>query len=146
MNSLQIRFNGTGNAWPVLLGTDHPAYNRKNSSEMANTSISVLLKEADDLQFELLLDAGHGAIQSLLENENRIPDLLVLSHPHLDHTLSADWIIQSYVRTGKGLKYPVYATRPCYDFFIQSYPHLEDMVEFRELVFGKKYLVYLDHR
>jgi len=55
----------------------------------------------------------------------------------MDHTLSVDWVVQSYWRLHDRRKtYPVYSTLPVFKFLIQSYPHLEELIDFRELVPG----------
>jgi hypothetical protein len=57
----------------------------------------------------------------------------------MDHTLSVDWIVQSHWRKQeKKRPYPLYATRPVAAFFLQSYPHLASMVDFRVLEFGRQ--------
>jgi hypothetical protein len=57
----------------------------------------------------------------------------------MDHTLSVDWIVQSHWRRyDKKRSYPIYASRPVSEFFLQSYPHLTGQVEFRILEFGKQ--------
>jgi glyoxylase-like metal-dependent hydrolase (beta-lactamase superfamily II) len=84
------------------------------------------------------VDAGHGTIQSLISGDNRIPDCICLTHGHMDHTLSVDWVVQSFWQLHqKEKRYPIHATMPVYRFLIQSYPHLEALVEFRELLPGK---------
>jgi len=35
MGNIYIRVNGTGNAWPVPLGSNHPFYNREDQEELA---------------------------------------------------------------------------------------------------------------
>jgi hypothetical protein len=57
----------------------------------------------------------------------------------MDHTLSVDWVVQSYWRLHqKEKKYPVYATVPVFRFLVRSYPHLEELAEFRELHPGER--------
>ena len=40
MSNIQVRINGRGNAWPVLLGEDHPFYDRGNYEDMAVESFT----------------------------------------------------------------------------------------------------------
>ena len=77
-----IRTNGRGNAWPIQLGLDHPFY-KKTYEDIANASFSVIKSNSDkitksSIEWELLIDEGHGAIQHLITNENRIPEALTL--------------------------------------------------------------------
>ena len=134
---LELVVHGRGNAWPVPLGEEHPFYNREDPRDLGNASYSLQLRDQDGLQASVLIDAGHGTVQSLLGSDNRIPDCICLTHGHLDHTLSVDWVVQSYWRKhGKEKRYPIYASDPVYRFLLQSYPHLEDLTEHRELQYG----------
>ena len=142
--NLEILVHGRGNAWPVPLGEEHPFYNREDPRDLSNASFSLQLRDRERLLSSVLIDAGHGTVQSLLAGDNRIPDCLCLTHGHLDHTLSVDWVVQSFWRKhGKERRYPIYATLPVYDFLIKSYPHLVDLTEHWELEFGKP--VYPDN-
>ena len=135
---LEIVVHGRGNAWPVPLGEDHPFYNRKDPADLSNAAFSLQLRESERLLASVLIDAGHGTVQSLLSGDNRIPDCICLTHGHMDHTLSVDWVVQSFWRRhGKEKRYPIYASLPVYRFLLRSFPHLEDMIELRELEFGK---------
>lgn len=138
MSSVKVRINGRGNAWPVILSQDHPFYDRTNLEDLANASCSIIKSDKKqptkkDIEWDLMIDAGHGSVQYLLKNCNRIPEALFLTHPHIDHTLGLDWIVQSYYKLHKKA-YPVYATILCWEKVKASFPHLEDMVEFKELV------------
>ena len=84
----------------------------------------------------MLIDAGHGAIQYLIQHGNRIPDALFLTHPHIDHTLSIDWVIQSHWRQ-RGKKYPVYASPLCWKQTLMNFPQIAGMVEFKPLLPAK---------
>lgn len=138
---LEIVVHGRGNAWPVPLGEEHPFYDRKDPRDLSNASYSLELRDRDSLLASVLVDAGHGTVQSLLAGDNRIPDSICLTHGHLDHTLSVDWVVQSFWRRHrKERRYPIYTTLPVYRFMLQSYPHLADLTEHRELVFGETIL------
>lgn len=130
---LTIRTNGRGNAWPIPLGQQHPFYDINNVNDLANASFSILKKENTKIEKEVLIDAGHGTIQFLLQNQNRIPEAIVLTHPHIDHTLSVDWVAQSYYRFTKK-KYPLYASKMCWELTLQFFPHLEKIIDFKELL------------
>ena len=134
-----IRTNGRANAWPVFIGSEHPFYSRENHDDLSNASFSIISSgnENDplkDIGFEVVVDAGNNTASYIIRHENRIPEAIVLTHPHLDHTVGVDWIAQSfYYKHDKKRKYPLYATRPCWDFVRQSYPHLNNIIDFKEL-------------
>lgn len=138
MSQIFVRINGIGNAWPVILGQDHPFYDKNQLEDLANASCSIVEASkanpgVDEIEWELMIDAGHGVVQYLLKYNNRIPDALFLTHPHIDHTLGVDWIIQSYYKTHHK-KYPVYCTSLCWEKTIQAFPQLKEMVAFKELI------------
>ncbi|MBN2349918.1 MAG: hypothetical protein JXJ22_13820 [Bacteroidales bacterium] len=137
--NIYVRVNGRGNAWPVFLGSDHPFY-KKSSDDLANASYSLYRSNGqpglENTDWEIVIDAGHHTVPYLIKNTNRIPEALVITHPHMDHTLGIDWIVQSYYHLNNKKLYPVYATSPCRDFIIQSYPHLKGILEFKELKAG----------
>ena len=65
MSDIIIRVNGTGNAWPVPLGSEHPFYNKENPEELANVSFSIIQSKTPEIssssiEWEVLVDAGHG--------------------------------------------------------------------------------------
>lgn len=134
---LHIRTNGRGNAWPVPLGKEHPFYDKNNFEDLANASFSIIQSpDGKAIEKELLVDAGHGAIQYLLAHGNRIPEAIFLTHPHIDHTLSIDWIIQSHWRQ-RGTKYSVYASPLCAEQTLQHFPQIAHMVDFKLLLPAK---------
>lgn len=130
MNKTGIRINGRGNAWSIPLGQEHPMYKREEKPDYANASFSLMSlsreKSKESVNWELLIDAGHGTIPMLLKTYNRIPEAIVLTHPHLDHFLGIDWVAQSHYRFNNKQKYPLYATQLCRDIFISNLPHLPD--------------------
>ncbi len=137
MSQVQLRINGRGNAWPVILGQEHPFYNRSDYQDLANASCSILQYKENNsgqksIEWELIIDVGHGTVQYLLQNENRIPEAIFLTHSHIDHILGIDWIIQSYYKTYQK-PYPVYATILAWKKTMAAFPHLETMVKFCEL-------------
>ncbi len=133
-SGLQMVVHGRGNAWPVPLGDTHPFYDKNDPRDLSNAAFSLVASDRDRVLGDVLVDAGHGTIQSLVSGSNRIPDCICLTHGHMDHTLSVDWIVQSYWRHHEQQRlYPVYTTASVYQFLIQSYPHLEPLTEFREL-------------
>lgn len=138
MSQIKVRINGRGNAWPVILGHDHPFYDRTNIEDLANASCSIIKSDKSnpketEIIWDLMIDAGHGAVQYLLKNCNRIPDAIFLTHPHLDHILGLDWIVQSFYKLYKK-SYPVYSTILCWEKVKNLFPHLTQMINFKELV------------
>jgi hypothetical protein len=141
MTKIFLRINGRGNAWPVPLGQEHPFYSPNLGEDYANASFSIIEIEGDSItketiKWEVLIDGGHGIVPFLLKYNNRIPEAIVLTHPHIDHILGIDWIIQSYYRFNDKKLYPVYATKPCWDKLISTFPHLQKAVNFIELRHG----------
>ena len=135
-NGLLLRYLGTGNAWPVPLGSEHPFYDRTDSAQLANSAYSLYAMDGNE-EVELLVDAGHGIVQRLLAYSNKIPDALCLTHSHLDHVASVDWIVQSYIKQHQYPEaYPIYSSLPVYLTLIKSFPHLEGLIDFNELIPG----------
>jgi phosphoribosyl 1,2-cyclic phosphodiesterase len=136
MSQVQLRINGKGNAWPVILGQEHPFYDRADYKDLANASCSIFQYKNNSgqksIEWELIIDVGHGTVQYLLQNENRIPEAILLTHPHIDHILGIDWIIQSYYKTFQK-PYPVYASILTWKKTLTAFPHLETLVNFTEL-------------
>lgn len=143
MSKYFVRVNGVGNAWPVPLGSDHPFYDPGDPEQLANVSFSLLKSSGstptpDTIDWEVLIDAGHGVVQYLIRHGNRLPDAVVLTHAHLDHTLSLDWIIQSYYRHHKKeKKFPLYSSSRGWDFLAGSFPQLPPLTRHTELKPGE---------
>lgn len=136
--TLQLVVHGRGNAWPVPLGETHPFYNMNDPRDLSNAAFSLVASDRESIVADVLVDAGHGTVQSLITGSNRIPDSICLTHGHMDHTLSVDWIVQSFWRRHEKRRlFPVYTTAPIYQFLLSSYPHLKPLIDFRELVYGK---------
>ena len=144
MGYIYIRVNGTGNAWPVPLGSEHPFYNTEDPEELANASFSIISSgtegiSRESIEWEVLVDAGHGVVQYLVRHNNRIPDAVALTHSHLDHTLSLDWIMQSYYKHfNKEKKMPLFSGGPAWSFVEESFPQLPGLTDYRELKPGVK--------
>ncbi len=139
MSGFYLKINGSGNAWPVLLEEEHPFYDRHAFRELTNASFSILEKDmGGNILSEILIDAGQGVVQEILTTRNRIPDVVVITHPHLDHTASLDWISRSYYEkheTKKSL--PVFCSGPCYRQITVSFPQLKHTIEHHELKPGQ---------
>jgi hypothetical protein len=138
-NKYSIRTNGRANAWPVFIGSEHPFYSTANPDDLSNASFSIIMSDSEkftseSIRWEVLIDAGNNTASYIIRHENRIPETIVLTHPHMDHSLGVDWIAQSYYyKYDKKRKYPLYATVPCWEFVRQSYPHLGHIIDFKEL-------------
>jgi phosphoribosyl 1,2-cyclic phosphodiesterase len=138
-NKYFIRTNGRANAWPVFIGSGHPFYSAANPDDLSNASFSIIMSDSDKITsetigWEVIIDAGNNTASYIIRHENRIPEAIVLTHPHMDHSLGVDWIVQSYYyKYDKKRKYPLYATAPCWEFVRQSYPHLVHIIDFKEL-------------
>jgi glyoxylase-like metal-dependent hydrolase (beta-lactamase superfamily II) len=134
-----IRTNGRANAWPIFLGSEHPFYSKANPDDLSNASFSIIKSDSNKfssktVRWEVLVDAGNNTVSYLIRNENIIPDAVVLTHAHMDHSLGVEWIAQSYYyKYDKKRRYPLYATNPCWEFVKQSYPHLAYIIDFKEL-------------
>ncbi len=134
-----IRTNGRANAWPIFIGSEHPFYSRANPDDLSNASFSVIKSDSDkfssgSISWEVIVDAGNNTASYIIRNENRIPETIVLTHPHMDHSLGVDWIAQSYYyKYDRKRRYPLYATGLCWDYVRQSYPHLVHIIDFKEL-------------
>jgi hypothetical protein len=142
MESVFVRLNGRGNAWPVFVGSSHPFYSLNDPDDLGNVSYSIIgskntKSDIRQINWELLVDAGNNTVSYIIRHENRIPEAIILTHPHLDHTVGIDWIAESYVyRHEFKRKYPLYATLPCWEFVKLSFPQLKKIIEFHELVPG----------
>lgn len=135
MTNFNFRVIGTGNAWPVLIGSEHPYYDRKNCNDLTNAAFSLFeSNQNDEIIWEVIIDAGFGTPQFLLHNHNRIPEAIVLTHPHLDHIAGIDWIVQSHYRIDKKHPFPVYCSALCWDSLINILPHLDGLMEHHELI------------
>ncbi|MFN8257828.1 MAG: MBL fold metallo-hydrolase [Bacteroidales bacterium] len=137
MSEIIIRTNGRGNAWPVFPGFRHHFYDHTNFYDLTNASYSILRRNilTGAIENEILIDAGHGIVQFNLSNQNRMPDAIVITHPHIDHTLSLDWFAQANYRV-KGTLLKVYASKLCIRQVFTNFPQLEKLVEFEELLPG----------
>jgi ribonuclease BN (tRNA processing enzyme) len=138
-SSTFIRVNGRGNAWPVFLGSSSEFYDAGNSEDLSNASFSIInyFESKNDpakINWEVLIDAGNHTVPFLIQHGNRIPNAVLLTHGHMDHTLGLDWVAQSrYYLSDKREKLSVYATFQVWKFVVQSYPHLQKIITFKSL-------------
>jgi hypothetical protein len=84
--------------------------------------------------WEVLFDAGQGVVPFLVRNNNRLPDAMILSHPHFDHIAGLDWLVASHRRySTPEHKLPVYTSKPCWDEVMQRFGYLQNGLDLREL-------------
>jgi ribonuclease BN (tRNA processing enzyme) len=131
---IYIRVNGRGSAWPLELAAHHSSDHRHAAlqgrpHEYANTSLSIL--KVDDapshapVHWEVLFDIGQGIVPFLVQHGNRLPDAVILSHPHFDHVSGLDWLVQSYRRqTSAKAPLPVYTSKPCWETVARIFGYL----------------------
>lgn len=146
--NVYIRVNGRGNAWPLELGADNPRDSalRGQLLEYSNTSLSILgingVPSSGELQWDVLFDIGQGIVPFLVQNGNRLPDAVILSHLHYDHISGLDWLVQSYKRNRrKETPLPVYTSKPCWDEVVLRFYWLKDDMKLRELKPGENCIV-----
>lgn len=137
-----LRINGRGNAWPIQIGKKHAMYHENETIDYANASFSICKSKnstynKNELDWEVLIDAGHGIIPFILKHHNRIPEAIVLTHAHFDHILGVDWIVQSHYRQNKS-PYPIYASKSCMKAFKIVFHHLEGLVNWQIIEVGTK--------
>jgi hypothetical protein len=140
--NVAVRINGNAPAWPVLLESKHPFYAPFTSDNLASVSYSILAKEnknSENTIWEVLVDAGHNSAPFLIQNGNRIPDAIVLTHAHNDHVLGVDWIVQSFhYKHKKSIGFPLYSTKGVWKDFLKLFPYLKDAIKHNELLPGQK--------
>jgi len=137
-----IRVNGRGNAWPIELGAADSRNKQlgKQPAEYANTSLSILALAPPNSatpRWDILFDVGQGIVPFLIQQANRLPDAIILSHSHFDHIAGLDWLVACQRRHGNGQRLPVYATMPCWQDVIARFGWLQPTLELRELIPGE---------
>jgi len=137
-----VRINGRGPAWPVLIESQHPFYTPFSAENLSSVSFSVIGSKRNPPKnklWEVLVDAGHNTVPYILQNGNRIPEAIVLTHAHNDHVLGVDWIVQSFhYKHRKTKKYPLYSTIGVWNDFLRLFPYLKNAIEHTELIPGRK--------
>lgn len=139
-----VRVNGVGSAWPVMIGDKHPVYSTGRLEDLSNASYSLICYKGenikhDNIEWQVMIDMGHHTIPSLILNENRIPEVVALTHGHADHFFGVDWIVQSYYsKYGIKKKYPIYTTRPVWKSVLRTFSYLGQIAELKELFPGVK--------
>ena len=139
--------NGWHAAWPgdfwQLPGRDVAL--RGDPYRRANTSVSLLLRRGEQLLLHVLVDAGMGALNSLLDfqYQSRISriDALLLTHPHFDHIAGLDWLANMVRRSnvaGQPKPLPLYCSLPCYEEAIgRRFVWLKSLYDHRVLQSGE---------
>lgn len=139
-----VRVNGTGSAWPVMIGDSHPVYSSGGIENLSNASYSLIRFDGNEpktgiIDWEAMIDMGHNTVPYLIKNENRIPEIVALTHGHADHFFGIDWVVQSYYsKYGIRKKYPIYATRQVWESVLRTFNYLDQIAELRELLPGIK--------
>lgn len=137
MDNFQLRIIGTGNAWPILVSEQHPFYDAESDSDLSNAAYLIAKTHKGKSSEYILIDAGFGVVPYLLKNENQLPEAVILTHAHLDHTVSLDWIVHSYFKKyEKKKKLPLYCSQLCYNNVISSFPQLGDKIDFKPITTG----------
>lgn len=136
MSNIYLRINGVGNAWPVLIGQQHPFYKKPDPLNIGNISFSLIKAQripftTDNIEWEVLIDAGLSSVFQLLKNENRIPECILLSHSHQDHIGGLEWIVQSNYKLKDKKKFPIYTNPLCFNQLLLYYPYLKNITELK---------------
>jgi glyoxylase-like metal-dependent hydrolase (beta-lactamase superfamily II) len=121
---LLLRVNGHQAAWlgDLYQDSSRDVALHQDAYRRANTSVSLIVREGDEVLLHVLIDVGMGALNSLLDYQrqahvNRI-DALLLTHPHFDHIAGLDWLANMVRRSdvpGQEKPLPLYCSLPCYE-------------------------------
>jgi ribonuclease BN (tRNA processing enzyme) len=146
-SELLIRVNGWHAAWPGDFWQDpgRDVALRGDAYRRANTSVSLIIRRREELLLHVLVDAGMGALNSLLDFQyqtrvNRV-DALLLTHPHFDHIAGLDWLANMVRRSNvpeQPKPLPLYCSLPCYEEAIgRRFVWLKDLYRHRPLDSGQ---------
>jgi ribonuclease BN (tRNA processing enzyme) len=143
---LLLRVNGRNGTWlgDLYADTSRDVALHLDPYRRANTSVSLVLRRRGEVLLHLLVDAGLGALNSLLEFQhqshvNRI-DALFLTHPHFDHIAGLDWLAAMVRRSdvpGQPKPLPLYCSDGCYEEAIgRRFVWLKDLFSHRSIGSG----------
>lgn len=105
---------GTGGAFGKEVGLLHPGRSTRH-----HTSTSIIGELVNDLKFHFLIDTGAPCVETMIgKNVKRIPDVLLITHPHVDHVSDLDKLVNSRKRSFKLLRkdfvpLPIICTNEC---------------------------------
>ncbi len=118
---LRVRINGTlpdVSTWGNV-ETSERAAEIKNQNIISNTSCSIFLDEPNQI-YHILVDVGQGIIQSIERNNHSIglasssssitylPDVLLITHAHIDHIKELPDLIERTINNSKKLQIFLY--------------------------------------
>lgn len=127
---------GVRNAFLLELGADNALHRalRSNPYHCANSSVLLRLWDAGSIIWQVLVDCGQGLAPMLIHLGNRLPDAVVITHPHFDHFVGLDHLEMSFHRhAGGGKRLPLIATEPCYERMLTTLGHIKKYVDFRPI-------------
>ncbi len=105
----ELVINGLDHAWRKEFGCQ--CARCQDPHRTANTSVSLLIWNEDQLYQHILIDAGGGVTESLLENpvlqKNPRLDWVLLTHWHADHVAELLRIVLTITRSRKRQHLPV---------------------------------------
>ncbi|MGI8969491.1 MAG: MBL fold metallo-hydrolase [Dehalococcoidia bacterium] len=144
---LVLRVNGRHAAWPGDFYQDsgRDVAFRADPYQRANTSVSLILRRGRTVLLHVMVDAGHGTLNSLLDYQyrsglNRV-DALLLTHAHFDHIAGLDWLAALCRRNDvpdQPRPLPLFCSAPCYEeAFGRRFPWLKELYSYRQIVSEK---------
>ncbi len=108
----------------------------KKQNITSNTSCSIFSKNETNQIFHILVDIGQGIVQSIEKGISNLgfessstssqlqylPDVLLLTHSHNDHTKELPILIEKAINNSKKLQ--IFCTAECYNQILKEFPQL----------------------